>query len=109
MAYSFETSRHDATHFSKGMKPDYIPNMTKFPFFANLLNLPAEVAARSLLRYISIYGVLKLQFKRGKTRWKANIPDYKIYEKPSPDFIIVWPKILFRTKVLNLLSFIDGF
>jgi hypothetical protein len=92
MVYSFQTSRHDATYFLKGRKPDYTPNMTKFPCFANLLNLPIEVETRPLLRYLSLSGVLELQFKRGKTHWKANIPGYNIYEKPSLNFIIFWPE-----------------
>jgi hypothetical protein len=37
--------------------------MTKFHRFANLMNLPVEVAAQPLLGYLSISGVLELQIK----------------------------------------------
>jgi len=75
-------------HFLRGMKLDSAPNMTKFSRFVNLPNLSAEVAARPLLIYLSIPGVIELQIKRCWTRWKANIPGYNSYEKPSLNFII---------------------
>jgi hypothetical protein len=80
MAYPFQTSRHDATHFSKGRKLDYAPNMTKFTCFSNFLNLPTKAAARPLRIYLPISGVLKLQIKRGWICWKANIPGYNSLE-----------------------------
>jgi hypothetical protein len=47
-------------HFLRGMKLDSAPNMTKFSCFVNLPNLSAEVAARPLLIYLSIPGVIEL-------------------------------------------------
>jgi hypothetical protein len=48
--------------------------------------MPAEVATRPLLRYLSISGVLEPQIKRGQIHWKANIPGYNFYEETFPEF-----------------------
>jgi len=95
--------------FSEGRKPDFASNMTKFHHFANLLNLPAEVAAQALLIYLSLYGVLKLQIKWDWTRWKANISSYNIYEKPSLNSIIFRLESSLELRWWICSVFVNGF
>jgi len=55
-------------------------------------NLPAGVAARSLLGYLSISGVLELKIKRGQILRKANTLGYNFYRRPFSNFIIIRPE-----------------
>jgi len=95
--------------FSEGRKPDSASNMTKFHRFANLLNLPVEVAAQPLLGYLSISGVLELQIKWDWTRWKVNISSYNIYEKPSLNSIIFRPESSLKSRWWICPVFVNSF
>ena len=83
--FFFWRSRHTLWRERKQILPLIRLN---FVVLSTWLKLPTGVAAWPLLRFSFVFGVLGLQIRRGRTRWKANTPSYNFYDGPSLNSII---------------------
>jgi hypothetical protein len=81
--YSFWRSRHTLWRARKQILPLIWLN---FAVLSTWPNLPTGVAAWPLLSFLFVSGVLGLQIRRGRIRWKANTSGYNFYEGTLPEF-----------------------
>ena len=68
------------------------PITTKSPVLIILVESANKMAIWPFLIYLSIYGALELQIKRGQIRWKANISSYNFYGRCFQNFIVLRPE-----------------
>jgi hypothetical protein len=88
--------------FLKERKPVTALDIGKFPYFVNFASRGDNLTSPHIF---PISWALKLQIKRGQTRWKDSISDYNFYEEAFPKFYRLQAWILLRIKMMNLSSF----
>jgi len=101
----FLRSRHTLWRARKQILP---LTRLNFAVLSTWPKLPTGVAAWPLLRFSFVSGVLGLQIRRGRTRWKANTPSYNFYEWTLPRFYHLQVQIPSGTRATNLLCFVNG-